>query len=140
MASSQFHNSPLVFVSTANQAQISGMCEGGLKMAAPDVENLNFEDIRDGLSSGRILLVDVREPNEFEAGHIPGSVLVPLSQFLVSDIPAAGDRRIVLSCRSGRRSLTAAAMAFEQGLPIDAHYAGGFLDWAAAGGPVDTGS
>jgi hypothetical protein len=30
-------------------------------------------------------------------------------------------------------------MAFEQGLPIDAHYVGGFIDWVAAGGPVDTG-
>ena len=108
-------------------------------MMAPAVENLNFEDIRDGLSSGKILLVDVREPNEFEAGHIPGSILVPLSQFSVADIRDAGDRRIVLSCRSGRRSLTAAAMAFEQGLPIDAHYAGGFLDWVASGGPVNTG-
>ncbi|MEN9755070.1 MAG: hypothetical protein RLZ07_1452 [Pseudomonadota bacterium] len=106
---------------------------------APEVENLNFEDIRDGLSSGQILLVDVREPNEFEAGHIPGSLLVPLSQFSVADIPDAAGRRIVLSCRSGRRSLTAAAMAFEQGLPIDAHYVGGFIDWVAAGGPVNTG-
>ena len=106
---------------------------------APAVENLNFEDIRDGLSSGQIPLVDVREAHEFEAGHIPGSLLVPLSQFSVTDIPDSGGRRIVLSCRSGRRSLTAAAMAFEQGLPIDAHYVGGFIDWVAAGGPVDTG-
>lgn len=120
-------------------ARLEGMGRDGFKMTAPAVENLNFEDIRDGLSSGQILLVDVREPNEFEAGHIPGSILVPLSEFSITDIPDAGDRRIVLSCRSGRRSLTAAAMAFEQGLPIDAHYAGGFIDWVAAGGPVDTG-
>lgn len=106
---------------------------------APAVENLDFEDIRDGLSSGQILLVDVREPNEFEAGHIPGSILVPLSQFSIADIPDAAGRRVVLSCRSGRRSLTAATMAFDQGLPIDAHYAGGFIDWVAAGGPVETG-
>ena len=105
----------------------------------PPVENLNVDDIASGLAASSILVVDVREAHEFEAGHIPGSVLVPLSTFHISDIPDAAGRRIVLSCRSGRRSLTAAAMAFEQGLPIDAHYAGGFLDWVEQNQPVETG-
>lgn len=105
----------------------------------PPVENLTVDDIKAGLHSGSILLVDVREDHEFEAGHIPGSVLVPLSVFSVQDIPDPAGRRVVLSCRSGRRSLTAAAMAFEQGMPIDAHYAGGFLDWVQSGQEVETG-
>lgn len=108
--------------------------------SAPAVEDLAIETIRTGLATGTILLVDVREPDEFESGHIPGSILVPLSRFSVSDIPDAAGRRIVLSCRSGRRSLIAAAMAFEQGLPIDAHYVGGFLDWVEHGEPVSTGA
>ncbi len=107
--------------------------------AAPPVENLMIEDIKSGLESGTILLVDVREAHEFEAGHIPGSILVPLSIFDVANFPAAAGRRIVLSCRSGRRSLTAAALAFDQGLPIDAHYAGGFLDWVQHGEVVNSG-
>lgn len=105
----------------------------------PPVENLTVGDIKAGLASGSILLVDVREDDEFEAGHIPGSVLVPLSVFSVDQIPDPKGRRIVLSCRSGRRSLTAAAMAFEQGMAIDAHYAGGFLDWVQQGEEVITG-
>jgi rhodanese-related sulfurtransferase len=107
--------------------------------APPPVENLMVGDIKAGLESGSILLVDVREAYEFEAGHIPGSVLVPLSSFEIADIPDTAGRRIVLSCRSGKRSLTAAMMAFEQGLSIDAHYAGGFIDWVQHGEPVDTG-
>ena len=106
---------------------------------APPVEDLEIDAVRTGLATGAILIVDVREPDEFEGGHIPGSILVPLSRFSVSDIPDAAGRRIVLSCRSGRRSLIAAAMAFDQGLPIDAHYVGGFLDWVAHGEPVETG-
>jgi rhodanese-related sulfurtransferase len=105
----------------------------------PSVENLMVDAIKSGLETSSILLVDVREAHEFEAGHIPGSILVPLSTFNVADIPDAAGRRIVLSCRSGRRSLTAAAMAFEQGLSIDAHYAGGFLDWVDHNEPVETG-
>ncbi len=106
----------------------------------PRIEDLTIEDIREGLTSGSILLVDVREPNEWEAGHIPGSVLMPLSQFDPLALPEAGDRRVVLSCRSGKRSLNAAAIAHAAGVPIDAHYAGGFLDWVAHGQPVETGS
>jgi len=107
--------------------------------SAPLVENLTIDDIKMGLEADSILLVDVREAHEFEAGHIPNSVLVPLSTFHVADIPDPSGRRVVLSCRSGRRSLTAAEMAFEQGLAIDAHYAGGFLDWVQHGEPVDLG-
>lgn len=106
----------------------------------PSVENLDFDDIRQGLADNSILLVDVREPNEWEAGHIPGSILMPLSTFDAAEIPDPQGRRIVLSCRSGRRSLTAAAAARDAGVPVDAHYAGGFLDWVNQGGPVDTGS
>ena len=107
--------------------------------APPPVENLLVGDIVSGLETDTILLVDVREAHEFEAGHIPGSVLVPLSIFDIASIPEVAGRRIVLSCRSGRRSLTAAEMAFEQGLAIDAHYAGGFLDWVQHGQTVETG-
>jgi rhodanese-related sulfurtransferase len=103
------------------------------------VADLTIDDVRNGLASGTIVLVDVREANEFAAGHIPGSVLLPLSAFDASDLPRPDGRRIVLSCRSGRRSLTAAGMAHEQGISIDAHYAGGFIDWVAHGEPVETG-
>jgi rhodanese-related sulfurtransferase len=72
---------------------------------APQVENLDIDDIRRGLADNSILLVDVREHNEWEAGHIPGSVLLPLSVFDPDAIPDPQGRRIVLSCRSGNRSL-----------------------------------
>jgi rhodanese-related sulfurtransferase len=106
---------------------------------APQVSDLWADDIREGLAKGSILLVDVREPHEWEAGHIPGSMLLPLSAFDPAALPAPNGRRIVLSCRSGKRSLTAAALAHRAGIPVDAHYAGGFLDWVAQGGTVETG-
>lgn len=103
------------------------------------VADLTIDDIKSGLASGTIVLVDVREAHEFAAGHIPGSILLPLSVFDASKLPRADGRRIVLSCRSGKRSLTAADKAHEQGIPVDAHYAGGFIDWVAHGERVDTG-
>jgi rhodanese-related sulfurtransferase len=106
---------------------------------SPRVENLDKATIEKGLADGSILLVDVREPNEWEAGHIPGSVLFPLSTFDPAALPEPNGRRIVFSCRSGSRSLKAAAAAAAGGVAVDAHYAGGFLDWVAQGGPVETG-
>lgn len=103
------------------------------------ISDLSFEEIREGLADDSILLVDVREPHEWEAGHIPGSVLVPLSGFDIACLPEIAGRRVVLSCRSGKRSLTAAGLAQADGLAVDAHYAGGFLDWVARGGPVTKG-
>ncbi len=107
-------------------------------MAMPQVEDLTIDDVKAGLADGSIVLVDVREAYEFEAGHIPGALFNPLSMFDASALPRDG-RRIVLSCRSGKRSLNAADIAHAWGVPVDAHYAGGMLDWVANGEPVETG-
>jgi len=103
------------------------------------VANWTVDEVKDGLEQGSILLVDVREENEWIQGHIPGSILLPLSTLDPDDLPDLGGRTLVLSCRSGRRSLTAAAQLQEAGLPAHAHLAGGFLDWAGQGCPVETG-
>ncbi|MFY8114488.1 MAG: rhodanese-like domain-containing protein [Rhabdaerophilum sp.] len=103
------------------------------------LDDLTREEIKAGLEDGSILLVDVREAHEFAAGHIPGSVSLPLSRFAVDDLPAAEGRRYVLSCAAGVRSMQAAMLAHQQGKPIDAHYRGGFKDWFFAGEPVEQG-
>ena len=76
------------------------------------VNDLDIDDIKTGLADGSILLVDVREPHEFAAGHIPGSVSRPLSRFDPADLPNEPGKRLVLSCAAGVRSLR--AMEFAQ--------------------------
>jgi rhodanese-related sulfurtransferase len=107
-------------------------------MTIPEIEDLTIDDVKAGLADGSIALVDVREIHEFASGRIPGSVLLPLSAFDPFLLPTDG-RRIVLSCRSGKRSLQAADFAHAAGIRVDAHYAGGFLDWVSHGEPVETG-
>ena len=97
--------------------------------------DLDREDIKQGLAEGAFLLVDVREPHEFAAGHIPGSVSHPLSTFDPSALPT--DRRIVFSCAAGVRSVRAMELAQAAGRDIREHYRGGFKDWAMAGEPVE---
>lgn len=102
-------------------------------------ETVGREELKKGLGDGTIALVDVREPNEWAEGHIPGAVLNPLQSFDADALPEEQDgRRIVLHCRSGKRSLVALQRAREAGrTDIKAHYAGGMLDWNAAGEPVE---
>ena len=101
------------------------------------VNDLDIAAVKAGLADDSILVVDVREPHEFAAGHIPGSVSLPLSQFDPADIPDMPGRRIVLSCAAGVRSLRALEFAQSAGLPIDSHYAGGFKDWVMQGGAIE---
>ena len=86
------------------------------------------------------MLIDVREADEFAAGHLPGAVLVPrgLLEFKLSGSPAlsARDLKVVLYCKtSGRAALAAAAMQDMGYLNVQS-IAGGFDAWAAAGKPV----
>ena len=99
----------------------------------PRVHNLTPQDVARGLKDGRMLLVDVREPNEIAVERFPDAVVVPLSSFDPAAIPDPQGRQVVFACRSGRRSVTASLAAQEQGFPYDAHMAGGILAWKAAG-------
>ncbi len=102
-----------------------------------NIVDVGLEEVKQGLEDGSMLLVDVREPHEFAAGHIPGAVSHPLSTFDPAALPVADGRRIVFSCASGVRSVRAIEFAQAAGLDLREHYKGGFKDWAAAGEPVE---
>ena len=103
------------------------------------VEDVSLAELKQGLADGSIALVDVREANEWAAGRIPGAVFNPLSAFDPAAVPAARPgQRVVLQCRSGRRSVTALGLAQQAGRSdVRAHFAGGMLEWQGAGEPVE---
>ena len=105
------------------------------------VVDLDRETVKRGLDDGSMLIIDVREPHEYAAGHIPGAVSHPLSGFdpeAVRALVEADGRRPVFSCASGVRSVHALAAAQGAGLDITEHYAGAFRDWYGAGEPVES--
>jgi adenylyltransferase/sulfurtransferase len=77
------------------------------------------------------LLVDVREPNEYEINRIPGSVLIPKGDFLngtaIEKLPQ--DKQIVLHCKSGVRSAEALAVVKGAGFSDAIHVGGGVVAW-----------
>src|ERR1700738_1332251 len=97
------------------------------------------EEVAKGVTEGRYVLVDVREPNEVAVEAYPGAVVVPLSTFDPQAIPDPQGKQVVFACRSGKRSVTASLAAQAADLPYDRHLAGGILAWKAAGLPTDTG-
>jgi len=99
----------------------------------PQVRDLTPQEVAQGLHDGRLVLVDVREPNETAVERFPEAVLVPLSNFDPAAIPDPAGRDVVFACRSGRRSVTASLAAQEQGFPYGSHLAGGILAWKQAG-------
>jgi len=105
---------------------------------ADEVENLTPEQVAEGLRTGRMLLVDVREHNETSVESYPDAVIVPLSAFDPSDIPDPQGKQVVFACRSGRRSVTASLVAQDQGYPYKSHLAGGIIAWKVAGLPTKT--
>jgi rhodanese-related sulfurtransferase len=83
-------------------------------------------------------VIDVREPDEYEGGHVPGAPLIPLADVpdRVGDIPSSGE--VLIICKMGGRSRKAAEFLRAQG--IDAvNIAGGTMAWIDAGHRVVTG-
>lgn len=82
------------------------------------------------------LVVDVREPDEFEAGHIDQAMLAPLGSVDKDLAGVAKDREIILVCRSGRRSGIAAKLLSERGYTKLWNMEGGMLAWQKLGYPI----
>jgi rhodanese-related sulfurtransferase len=83
-------------------------------------------------------VLDVRQPDEYEAGHVPGAVLVPLDQLEARQSELPADRPLLVICKSGGRS--AAAVMALTGAGYDAtNVAGGTMAWIDAGQPVAEG-
>ncbi len=88
------------------------------------------------IASGKAVLIDVREPDEFAAGHIAGARNHPLSTFDPASLPAAEDKRVILQCAGGKRSAIALDRCAQAGAAVDTHLAGGLAAWREAGLPV----
>jgi rhodanese-related sulfurtransferase len=86
---------------------------------------------------GELQILDVREPYEWDAGHIEGSIHIPLAQVMSGQEQGQLDRErpVVIVCRSGNRSELATLMLQARGFTAE-NFEGGAEAWAAAGLPL----
>jgi sulfur-carrier protein adenylyltransferase/sulfurtransferase len=102
------------------------------------IEEIEPFEAAEEIEGGDVVLIDTREPHEYQEAHLDGGKLVPPG-LLADEIEAAApDRsaRTILYCRSGNRSATAAAQMQAMGYDNVASMAGGILAWQEQGLPV----
>lgn len=98
------------------------------------VPEIDIAEFADRLAGGA-RVVDVREPDEYAAGHVPGADLVPLSTVPEHLDRFAGDGPTYVICQVGGRSMRAAEFAAGQGYDV-VNVAGGTSAWIASGRDV----
>jgi rhodanese-related sulfurtransferase len=120
-----------------------------LELVKDRIEELLPPDARREVDDGDIVLIDVRDPERYEAGHLAGAVNVPSGEEArdahdadyAEEIKAAGarpDQRLILYCGQGNRSArTADALRNEHGFERVASIIGGAKLWSELGYPVE---
>jgi sulfur-carrier protein adenylyltransferase/sulfurtransferase len=107
------------------------------KQAQGDMQEITVKDLKRLIDSGTTdyLLLDVRNPHEYDIGKIPGSVLIPLPEIensngsqQVKDL--LGDKKLIVHCKSGARSAKAIGLLKEKADISGTNVVGGILAWS----------
>jgi sulfur-carrier protein adenylyltransferase/sulfurtransferase len=110
-----------------------------LQQVRAEISEVDAESARELIESGDPVIVDVREQDEWDEGHIPGAVHVSRGHLESRIERAAPDpsRPVLLYCSAGNRSAFAAKTLEEMGYEAVTSLAGGFTDWKRNGFPVE---
>jgi rhodanese-related sulfurtransferase len=101
--------------------------------AQGDVQVVDVQEAARAASAGEVLLLDVREHDEWAYGHAPDAVHVPMGALRQDTVPR--DRPVLALCRVGGRSAAVATALAGLGYDVR-NVVGGMLAWSAAGLPV----
>jgi sulfur-carrier protein adenylyltransferase/sulfurtransferase len=109
-----------------------------LQQVRSEISEIDATHARDRIESGEPIVVDVREQNEWDEGHIPGAVHVPRGHLesRIERLTPDRARPVVVYCSVGNRSAFAAKTLAELGYEDVVSLAGGFTDWKRNGFPV----
>ncbi len=121
-----------------------------VREARAQIEEWDAETAHANLAQGSLLVVDVREPHEYDHGHIPGAINVPRGtlegaadpgyKHRVEQLCHAHGQPILLYCQSGGRSAMAGVTLKQMGFEKVYNLAGGMHVWEAEGLPVAKGA
>jgi hydroxyacylglutathione hydrolase len=124
---------------TAIEATNRGVAQmpWAMPTSASVVQEINIDTLE--ARSAETTVLDVREPEEYEQGHVPGAINLPQADLAsrLDELPR--DRPLALICRSGARSLRAAQFLRQVGFEQVANVQGGTLAWREAGKPLALG-
>jgi rhodanese-related sulfurtransferase len=108
-------------------------------ISADPTSDVDVSEAKRRQTADGALLIDVREPDEWQSGHAPGARLIPLGSLptRLADLPR--DTEVLLICRSGNRSGQAQRRLRALGYSNAFNVAGGMIAWERAGLPVARG-
>ncbi len=123
-------------------SRLFGGLGGAVRPGGDKVQVVDPATIRGWWEAGEVVLIDVRERDEYAAENIPGSINLPLTSFNPALVPKPeAGKRLVIHCRSGVRCGTASAHLVASDWEGDiVRMQGGIIGWKSAGGPTRRGS
>ncbi|WP_127588179.1 rhodanese-like domain-containing protein [Paenibacillus koleovorans] len=107
-----------------------------------DVSHLDWRELKDVLEAAdrTAVVIDVREPEEYEEAHIEGLPLIPMGDIIDWTETLDPEREYIFVCRSGRRSFEVAKYFQNNGFGHVHNFQGGMLSWIGEGNDVAKGS
>jgi rhodanese-related sulfurtransferase len=97
------------------------------------VKNISAKLASYWVSSGKAILLDIREQDEIEIEWIPQATPMSFSNFDVTEVEKMKSKKIIVICLTGRRSKIAAGQLIQNGIPEVYNVKDGLLAWTAAG-------
>lgn len=102
-----------------------------------DLDIDNYREQFESGNSGEYQLIDVREEDEYEAGHIPGTINIPMSEFQARFDEISEDSPVVLVCATGNRSSQVAMFMASMGYSDLYNLEDGTRGWMMRGLPLE---
>ena len=100
-------------------------------------QNINVEELKALIAKNEVCLIDVREPHEYAAENIAAATLIPLAEVSLKKLPKFDGKKLVIHCRSGKRSLTVCEKLLEENPELEVYnLEGGIIAWSLLGGEV----
>jgi rhodanese-related sulfurtransferase len=103
-------------------------------------KRINVAEAKELMAEGKVKVVDVRNPDEWQGGHVPDATLIPLPQIINNpDQALQGDREqpMLFICAVGERSAVACEVAAMLGYQTIYNLQGGTMQWMREGNPVE---
>ena len=108
-----------------------------IKNAQEPFTRISVDEAKEMLAGDNVAVIDVREPHEYDAGHVPNAKLIPVATVYARRDELPRDRDVIFVCAVGQRSALACEMAAAVGLTRLYNLEGGTDGWIKAGEPVD---
>jgi len=119
---------------------LGAACTGTVDDASVQTASISGEALAGQLAAGDApVVLDVRTPEEFAAGHVPGAVNIPYEQLAgrLDELPAGAEDEVVVHCQRGGRAAKAEAVLHDAGYRNVRDLEGHWQAWEAAGLPVE---